>query len=491
MPRDLRRRYLNAHPSAEAFVDFKDFSFFRIAPVGNPSGRRLWPDHRPQAGAIPDRYLAMPTDLLEAEQGAVEHMNDDHREAMNLYATKLLGAEAADWRCTGCDPDGMDMQAGRPTLRLDFPERVTERHGAAQDAGSAGRRSAGQGRTRAQRHLNAAAHRRDPSRDRRPQGGSKSRHAESRNRLMLVAGLALPRAPASLSRRIGAERSIRRAERAGSTHSDRAGKYSEATAAGAEACSRAWRRRTAPRIATSRAALNNLGQVYGSQGHDDRGRAALQARDRDLGEGRLGLDSADDRRRAEQSRRAVPAAGAAMPRPSRCSSARWPSARRRCRASIPMSASRSTIWRRSMRSSSRHGDSEPLFKRALAIYEKAGGPEHPAVATLLNNLGQVDKVSGRYAEAEPLIKRSLAIREKVLGPRSSRRRALAEQSRRPLRAARALCRCRAALSRARWRSANARVGPDHPDTATSTNNLAYFLSVPGRTARRVAAACNG
>ena len=51
-------------------------------------------------------------ELLEAEQGAVEHMNEDHREAMNLYATKLLGAESADWRCTGCDPDGIDMQAG-------------------------------------------------------------------------------------------------------------------------------------------------------------------------------------------------------------------------------------------------------------------------------------------------------------------------------------------------------------------------------------------
>ena len=56
-----------------------------------------------------------------------------------------------------------------------------------------------------------------------------------------------------------------------------------------------------------------------------------------------------------------------------------------------------------------------MFKRALAIYEKAAGPEHPAVATLLNNIGQVDKVQGRYAEAEPLIKRSLMIREKVLG----------------------------------------------------------------------------
>jgi hypothetical protein len=44
---------------------------------------------------------------------------------MNLYATRLLGAESADWNCTGCDPDGMDMQAGPATLRLDFPERVT------------------------------------------------------------------------------------------------------------------------------------------------------------------------------------------------------------------------------------------------------------------------------------------------------------------------------------------------------------------------------
>ena len=58
---------------------------------------------------------------------------------------RLLGAEAADWRCTGCDPDGMDMQAGSATLRLDFPERVTSADGLAQDAGAAGGRGAGQG----------------------------------------------------------------------------------------------------------------------------------------------------------------------------------------------------------------------------------------------------------------------------------------------------------------------------------------------------------
>jgi putative heme iron utilization protein len=119
----LRRRYLNAHPSAEAFVDFKDFSFFRIA----PSGLHLVAGFGRIIDLKPAQFLTDISDaaaLLEAEQGAVEHMNEDHRDAMNLYATKLLGAEQADWRCTGCDPDGLDMQAGAVTLRLDFPERV-------------------------------------------------------------------------------------------------------------------------------------------------------------------------------------------------------------------------------------------------------------------------------------------------------------------------------------------------------------------------------
>jgi putative heme iron utilization protein len=120
----LRRRYLNAHPSAEAFIDFKDFSFFRIV----PSNAHLVAGFGRIIDLKPSQFLTDISDavgLLEAEQGAVEHMNEDHREAMNLYATKLLGAGSADWICTGCDPDGLDMQAGAATLRLDFPERVT------------------------------------------------------------------------------------------------------------------------------------------------------------------------------------------------------------------------------------------------------------------------------------------------------------------------------------------------------------------------------
>ncbi|HEY5128709.1 MAG TPA: DUF2470 domain-containing protein [Bradyrhizobium sp.] len=120
----LRRRYLNAHPSAEAFVDFADFSFFRI----RPSGTHLVAGFGRIVDLEPEQFLTDISDagaVLEAEQSAIDHMNADHRDATNLYATRLLGAEAADWRCTGCDPDGIDLQAGGKTLRLDFPQPVT------------------------------------------------------------------------------------------------------------------------------------------------------------------------------------------------------------------------------------------------------------------------------------------------------------------------------------------------------------------------------
>jgi len=47
------------------------------------------------------------------------------------------------------------------------------------------------------------------------------------------------------------------------------------------------------------------------------------------------------------------------------------------------------------------------------IMEKTLGPEHPNVATCLNNLALLYKTQGRYAQAELLINRSLAIREKA------------------------------------------------------------------------------
>ena len=58
----------------------------------------------------------------------------------------------------------------------------------------------------------------------------------------------------------------------------------------------------------------------------------------------------------------------------------------------------------------------PLYQRALDIYEKVLGPQHPDVATTLNNLAGFYRHMGDYEQALPLYQRALNIREKVLGP---------------------------------------------------------------------------
>ena len=56
------------------------------------------------------------------------------------------------------------------------------------------------------------------------------------------------------------------------------------------------------------------------------------------------------------------------------------------------------------------------MRRALAIDETSFGPDHPNVATDLNNLAQLLQATNRLAEAEPLMRRALAIDEKSFGP---------------------------------------------------------------------------
>jgi tetratricopeptide (TPR) repeat protein len=53
----------------------------------------------------------------------------------------------------------------------------------------------------------------------------------------------------------------------------------------------------------------------------------------------------------------------------------------------------------------RYDEAEPLYKRAIAICEKAFGPEYPFVGTLLNNLATLYYVQNRWADAGPLYER--------------------------------------------------------------------------------------
>jgi putative heme iron utilization protein len=118
-----RRRYLAAHPSAETFVDIPDFLFFAL---------RLQTAHLVAGFGkivdLPAEDFLTRTEgaesLIAAEPDIVSHMNADHLSTMNLYATALLGADSGEWHCTGCDPDGLDLQAGTRVARLVFPARI-------------------------------------------------------------------------------------------------------------------------------------------------------------------------------------------------------------------------------------------------------------------------------------------------------------------------------------------------------------------------------
>ena len=57
-----------------------------------------------------------------------------------------------------------------------------------------------------------------------------------------------------------------------------------------------------------------------------------------------------------------------------------------------------------------------IAKKALDVAEKNVGPDHPSVATTLNNLALLYDNQAQYALAEPLYKRALAIDEEAYGP---------------------------------------------------------------------------
>jgi putative heme iron utilization protein len=118
-----RRRFLARHPEAKGYARFRDFRIYQL---------RVQTAHLVAGfGRIVDLAASDllidcsdSGELLSAEESAVEHMNEDHREALSLYATRLLGQPEGDWRISGADPEGADLRAGDRRARLVFPQKA-------------------------------------------------------------------------------------------------------------------------------------------------------------------------------------------------------------------------------------------------------------------------------------------------------------------------------------------------------------------------------
>ncbi|MFC1813497.1 tetratricopeptide repeat protein [Thermodesulfobacteriota bacterium] len=60
----------------------------------------------------------------------------------------------------------------------------------------------------------------------------------------------------------------------------------------------------------------------------------------------------------------------------------------------------------------KYAEAEPLYKRSLAILEKAFGPDHPQVAIFLRNMAKCYMKTGKEKEAEKLEARAKNIEVK-------------------------------------------------------------------------------
>jgi heme iron utilization protein len=112
-----RHRFLARHPEASMYAGFKDFHFYRVAVerahMVAGFGNIRW--------LTAAELMPVPApDLADAESSIVEHMNNDHGDALQLYAGKLLGLSGTDWRMTGIDAEGMDLRQGGRVARLSF-----------------------------------------------------------------------------------------------------------------------------------------------------------------------------------------------------------------------------------------------------------------------------------------------------------------------------------------------------------------------------------
>ncbi len=119
----VRQRFLARHPEAAFYADFPDFGFWRLKVEGahyiGGFGRIF--DLDPSEFLLP---LAGAETLLEAEPGIVAHMNEDHADAIELYATALDDAGPGSWRMTGIDPEGFDIVLDGQARRILFAQPV-------------------------------------------------------------------------------------------------------------------------------------------------------------------------------------------------------------------------------------------------------------------------------------------------------------------------------------------------------------------------------
>jgi hypothetical protein len=122
----VRETYLARHANSRYWVDFSDFSFFRLQPIDlyyvGGFGVMGWVEAEKYARAVPDP-------LAEAAPGIIEHMNADHVDSMILLARRYAQLEATEVTMTSVDRLGFSLcvktNVGFKGARINFLRGVS------------------------------------------------------------------------------------------------------------------------------------------------------------------------------------------------------------------------------------------------------------------------------------------------------------------------------------------------------------------------------
>ncbi len=122
----VRETYLARHENSRYWVDFADFSFFRLQPIDlyyvGGFGVMGWVEARDYEQAAPDP-------LAEAAPGILAHMNADHVDSMILLARTHAQLEATEATMTSVDRLGFSLRLktieGMKGARINFLREVT------------------------------------------------------------------------------------------------------------------------------------------------------------------------------------------------------------------------------------------------------------------------------------------------------------------------------------------------------------------------------
>jgi hypothetical protein len=121
----VRERYLARHENSRYWVDFTDFSFFRLQPVDlyyvGGFGVMGWVEAADYEHAAPDP-------LAQAAPGILAHMNADHVDSMVLLARAYTRMEATEATMTSVDRLGFSLRLktkdGIKGARINFLREV-------------------------------------------------------------------------------------------------------------------------------------------------------------------------------------------------------------------------------------------------------------------------------------------------------------------------------------------------------------------------------